>query len=206
MRLKTDGEYTCNNGNYNTVQAIPFELTGSYANQVTPIIWCSCNEQSLGSNFTNDAVGDVPPNVGATTGQDFMYNQRAFAMTANNVAYEREPGYSSKPLANILYVNQNPWDGNSYAATNFLTPQMLESIGFNVTVTSVTGVKHFNLLKFNTIVWTSVDQPNETNNTTYNDIVSAVNNGVGFILAGNAGSGYSGGTGITGTQLSNLLG
>jgi hypothetical protein len=198
--------YTCNNGNYNTVQALPYQLAGSFPNQITPIVWLQTNPQSLVSNFTNDANNDVPPDVGAITGQDFAYNQRPFAMTANNVGYEAEPGYSNKPLANILYVNQDPWDGNSHAAANFLTPQFLESVGFNVTVASVTEVKHLDLLKFNAIVWTSLDQPNEANDTTYNDIANAVNNGVGFILADNAGSGYNGGTGITSTTLNNLFG
>lgn len=203
----TPPAYSCNNGNYNTVQAIPYELTGSYPNQITPLVWIQTSAASLVSNFTNDAQGDIPPNVGATTGQDFLYNERYFAYVASNTVYPgRELGFSSSPLANILLVNSDPADGNSHAAANFLTQEFLQSVGFNVTAVDVSQVKDLNLLKFNAILWTSLDQPNQTNETTYDDIVNAVNSGVGFILVGNAGSGYGGGTGVPSTTLNNLFG
>jgi len=127
-------------------------------------------------------------------------------VAANTVYLGRETGYSPKPLANILLVNSNPSDTNYGGETNFLTQEFLISIGFNVSAVAVTQVKYLNLLKYNAILWTSTDQPNEAGYTTYSDLVNAINNGVGFILVDNAGGAYGGGTGITSTTLQNLFG
>lgn len=199
------GVYSCNNAGYNPTDAIPYELAASYPNQITPLVWLQTSAYTLVSNFTMGSY--VPPNLDVTPGQDYLYNERYFANVAANTVYlGRQTGYSSKPLANILLVNSDPQDTNYAGNANFLTEEFLISIGFNVTAVSVSQVKDLNLLQFNAILWTSTDQPNETNETTYNDLVNAINNGVGFVLADNAGTAYGGGTGIASTTLNNLFG
>jgi hypothetical protein len=165
------GGWTCNNGGWNTVGAVPFQLTASYPNQPTPLVWIMTSACSLMASCTGDAGNagnsDIPLLTGTTPGTDYLYNERYFASIASNTVYlGREAGYSANPLANILYVNTNPSDEFNGGATNFLSPQFLQNIGFNVTTTSVAEVKRFNLLKFNAIIWTSTDQPDESNFTT----------------------------------------
>jgi hypothetical protein len=203
--------FTCNNNALNNVQAIPYQLSGSYPNQVTPLLWIQTSAESLVSNFTNTGAPGysvIPPILGATTGQDYAYNERYFAQVANNVQYlGRQPGFSSNPLANILYVDASGAGTGGLPSENFLSPQFLASVGFNVTQETVDHVKYLNLNQFNTIIWSNDAQPNEGNLTTYNDIMSAINHGVGFILVGNAGNSFNGGTGNTNDQLApNLFG
>jgi hypothetical protein len=193
----TPSDWSCNNGGYNPAGAIPYELTNNYVGQAVPLVWIQSSYASFVANDTNPGScpvgGDcIPSNVGATVGQDYLYNLRNYAMTAADTLYPgRQTGYSTNPVANVLYVTGPSFGDSGESSTGFLSAATLSSLGFNVTSTTPSFVKDYDLAKFNSVVWDTTDQPYETNMTTYNDLANAINNdGVGLVVSGNAGNSF----------------